>query len=50
MQLMDTEMIQLGDQITRDPEIGFKEDHAVKVLMERLTKYGFEPEAQASRG
>src|SRR3954470_7787748 len=44
-QLMDTEMIQLGDQITRDPEIGFKEDRAVKILMARLTKYGFEPEA-----
>jgi amidohydrolase len=44
-QLMDTEMIQLGDQITRDPEIGFKEERAVKVLMQRLTKYGFEPEA-----
>jgi amidohydrolase len=44
-QLMDTEMLQLGDQITRDPEIGFKEERAVKILMDRLTKYGFEPEA-----
>ena len=34
-----------SDQITRDPEIGFKEDRAVKILMARLTKYGFEPEA-----
>src|SRR3954453_23660736 len=40
--LMDTEMLQLGDQITRDPEI---EEHVVKLLMQRLTKYGFEPEA-----
>ena len=43
-QLMDTEMIALGDQITRDPEIGFKEDRAVHTLTERLKHYGFEPE------
>jgi amidohydrolase len=43
-QLMDTEMLALGDQITRDPEIGFKEDRAVHVLTQRLQKYGFEPE------
>jgi hypothetical protein len=36
-QLMDTEMLALGDQITRDPEIGFKEERAVRVLTERLT-------------
>ena len=48
-QLMDTEMIQLGDQITRDPEIGFKEDRAVKVLMERLTKYGSERCSRSNR-
>lgn len=43
-QLMDTEMIALGDQITRDPEIGFKEDRAVQVLTQKLKQYGFEPE------
>ena len=43
-QLMDTEMLALGDQITRDPEIGFKEDRAVRILTQRLQKYGFEPE------
>jgi amidohydrolase len=43
-QLMDTEMLALGDQITRDPEIGFKEERAVHILTERLKHYGFEPE------
>jgi hypothetical protein len=43
-ELMDTEMLALGDQITHDPEIGFKEDRAVRVLTQRLRKYGFEPE------
>jgi amidohydrolase len=43
-QLMDTKMIALGDQITRDPEIGFKEDRAVQVLTQTLKQYGFEPE------
>ena len=43
-QLMDTEMLALGDQITRDPEIGFKEERAVRVLTQRLKAYGFEPE------
>ncbi len=43
-QLMDTDMLALGDQITRDPEIGFKEDHAVHTLTTRLKQYGFEPE------
>ena len=43
-ELMNNEMLALGDQITRDPEIGFKEDRAVRVLTQRLQKYGFEPE------
>ena len=43
-QLMDTEMLALGDQITHDPEIGFKEDRAVHVLTQRLKAYGFDPE------
>jgi len=42
--LMDSEMLALGDQITRDPEIGFKEERAVRVLTERLKQHGFEPE------
>ena len=43
-ELMDTEMLALGDQITRDPEIGFKEDRAIHLLTQRLQKYGFETE------
>ena len=43
-QLMDSEMLALGDQLTRDPEIGFKEERAVHVLTERLKQHGFEPE------
>src|ERR1700753_442224 len=43
-ELMDSELIPLGDKITRDPEIGFKEDRAVKVLTETLKQHGFEPE------
>ncbi len=43
-QLMDSEMLALGDQITRDPEIGFKEDRAVRILTQRLRQYRFEPE------
>jgi len=43
-ELMNVEMIALGDQITHDPEIGFKEDRAVHVLTQRLQKYGFETE------
>ncbi len=44
-ELMDSEMLALGDKITRDPEIGFKEDRAVHILTQRLQQYGFEPEA-----
>ncbi len=43
-ELMDSEMLALGDQITRDPEIGFKEDRAVRTLTARLKLAGFEPE------
>jgi len=43
-ELMNSEMLALGDQISRDPEIGFKEDRAVHTLTERLKHYGFEPE------
>ncbi len=43
-QLMDTEMLALGDEITRDPEIGFQEDRAVRKLTQVLQKHGFETE------
>jgi amidohydrolase len=43
-QLMDSEMLALGDEITRDPEIGFQEQRAVRKLKECLEKYGFETE------
>jgi amidohydrolase len=41
---MDTEMLILGDEITRDPEIGFQEDRAVHKLTQVLQKHGFETE------
>ncbi len=44
-QLMDTEMLALGDQITQDPEIGFQEQRSVHRLIEVLQKHGFETEA-----
>ncbi|MBV9405300.1 MAG: peptidase dimerization domain-containing protein, partial [Acidobacteriaceae bacterium] len=44
-QLMDTEMLALGDDITRNPEIGFKEDRSIRKLMQSLEKHGFETEA-----
>ncbi len=44
-ELMNSEMLALGDAITRDPEIGFKEDRAVRTLMQVLQKHGFETEA-----
>lgn len=43
--LMNTEMLALGDSLTHDPEIGFKEDRAVRTLMQVLQKHGFETEA-----
>jgi amidohydrolase len=43
-ELMNIEMLALGDQITRDPEIGFEENRAVRVLTEQLKQHGFEPE------
>ncbi len=43
-QLMTSELLMLGDQITRDPEVGFAEDRAVQALTHRLQQYGFETE------
>lgn len=44
-QLMDTELIALGDDITRHPEIGFQEHRSIRLLMETLQKHGFDTEA-----
>jgi amidohydrolase len=41
-ELMDTELLALGDSITRDPEIGFRETRAVARLTSYLEKHGFE--------
>lgn len=43
-ELMDTEMLALGDEITRDPEIGFEEQRSVRRLTQALAKHGFETE------
>ena len=43
-QLMDTELLAMGDDITRHPEIGFKETRSVKILTEYLAKHGFKVE------
>jgi amidohydrolase len=41
-QLMDTELIAMGDDITRHPEIGFQEKRSIGILTEYLKKHGFE--------
>jgi amidohydrolase len=41
-QLMDSELIALGDQITKHPEIGFQEKWAVGQLTSYLSKHGFD--------
>lgn len=43
-ELMNTEMLALGDEITRHPEIGFQENWAVHTLTQTLQKHGFETE------
>jgi amidohydrolase len=40
-ELMDTELIAMGDDITTHPEIGFKETRSVKIETEWLAKHGF---------
>lgn len=41
-QLMDTELLAMGDDITRHPEIGFKETRSVKLLTDYLKRHDFE--------
>src|SRR5262249_22193118 len=40
-QLMDTELIAMGDDITRHPEIGFVETRSVQILTDYLKKHDF---------
>lgn len=40
-ELMDTELLTLGDDITRHPEIGFEEKRSVQLLTEYLKKHDF---------
>jgi amidohydrolase len=40
-ELMDTELLALGDDITRHPEIGFEEKRSVQLLTNNLVKHGF---------
>ncbi|HXD50073.1 MAG TPA: hypothetical protein VN600_14935, partial [Gemmatimonadaceae bacterium] len=40
-ELMDTELLAMGDDITRHPEIGFQETRSVKILADYLTKHDF---------
>ena len=47
-QLMDTELLAMGDSITKDPEIGFQETRAVEKLMAYLKKHNFEMEQGAA--
>jgi len=41
-QLMDTELIAMGDDITRHPEIGFQEKRSVGILTDYLKRHRFE--------
>jgi amidohydrolase len=41
-QLMDTELLALGDDITKHPEIGFEEKRSVQVLTDYLKKHDFD--------
>ena len=40
-QLMDTELLALGDDITKHPEIGFEEKRSVQLLTDYLKKHDF---------
>src|SRR6185437_11180077 len=40
-QLMDTELLAMGDDITRHPEIGFQEKRSVQILTDWLRKHDF---------
>jgi len=41
-QLMDTELLAMGDDLTRHPEIGFQENRSVGILVDYLKRHGFE--------
>src|SRR5512138_1572693 len=40
-QLMDTELLSMGDDITRHPEIGFEEKRSIELLKSYLEKHDF---------
>src|SRR5579872_6374347 len=40
-QLMDSELIAMGDDITRHPEIGFQETRSIGILTDYLKKHHF---------
>lgn len=41
-ELMDTELLAMGDDITRHPEIGFEEKRSVQILTDWLRKHDFD--------
>jgi amidohydrolase len=41
-QLMDSELLAMGDDITRHPEIGFKEERSVGILVDYLKRHHFD--------
>src|SRR3569833_1308080 len=43
--LMESEEVALGDELTKDPEIGFQEERSIRKLMQNLQKHGFVTEA-----
>jgi amidohydrolase len=43
-QLMDTELLALGDDITKNPEVGFQETRSVKKLTDYLAAHDFDVE------
>ncbi|HEV2273431.1 MAG TPA: peptidase dimerization domain-containing protein [Acidobacteriaceae bacterium] len=40
-QLLESELLAMGDDITKNPEIGFKETRSVEILTAYLQKHGF---------
>ncbi|MHB1222625.1 MAG: peptidase dimerization domain-containing protein [Gemmatimonadaceae bacterium] len=41
MQLMETELLALSDDLTKHPEVGFKEERSTRLLIDYLKKHGF---------
>jgi len=41
-ELMDTELLAMGDDITRHPEIGFEEKRSIEILTDYLRKHDFD--------